>query len=215
MFVVLLGAPGAGKGTQAQVLSEKLDLAHVASGDLFRANLSNNTRLGQLAKPYIENGQLVPDDITTAMVVERLQQADCAAGALLDGYPRTVAQARSLDQALAERGWHLDRAVYIKVPNEELVRRLSGRWICRQCQTPYHEVAKPPRVAGVCDVCGGELYQRSDDTVETVQKRLRVFAEQTEPLVDYYAQAGLLVEVDGQQEIAGVTRGVLAALGAA
>jgi adenylate kinase len=215
VFVVLLGAPGAGKGTQAKVLSERLNLPHVASGDIFRANLANDTRLGQQARPYVESGQLVPDELTTAMVMDRLEQPDCAKGALLDGFPRTVAQARSLDGELASRGLKLDRVVYIRVPTLELMRRLTGRWICRQCQTPYHEVTAPPTVQGVCDVCGGELYQRTDDKPETVQKRLDVFLEQTAPLVDYYQNAGILVEVDGQKGIEDVTRAVLAALGAA
>ncbi len=215
MFVVLLGAPGAGKGTQAKVLSERLHLPHVASGDIFRANLANDTRLGQQARPYVESGQLVPDDLTTAMVMDRLEQPDCAAGALLDGYPRTVEQARSLDSELAKRGLTLDRVVYIRVPTVDLLRRLTGRWICRQCQTPYHEVTAPPTVRGVCDVCGGELYQRTDDKPETVQKRLNVFFAQTAPLIDYYQKAGILVEVDGQKGIEDVTRDVLAALGAA
>lgn len=212
MYLVLLGAPGAGKGTQAHALSERLDLPHVASGDIFRANLANNTHLGQLARPYVESGRLVPDDITTAMVMERLGQPDCAKGAILDGYPRTVEQARALDEALAARGLKLNKVIYINVPTDVLVRRLSGRWICRQCQTPFHEVTAPPKTMGLCDVCGGELYQRSDDTVETVQKRLRVFFDETAPLVDYYMALGLLVEVDGRQSIEEVTRGVLAAL---
>ncbi|MDA8216971.1 MAG: adenylate kinase [Dehalococcoidales bacterium] len=213
MFVVLLGAPGAGKGTQAKVLSERLKLPHVASGDLFRAALANDTRLGRLARPYMESGQLVPDEITTEMVVERLLEPDCAQGAILDGYPRTVEQARSLDVALGEQGLAVDRVVYINVPSEELTRRLTGRWICRQCQTPYHEVERPPKVAGVCDVCGGELYQRTDDTAETVQRRLRVYFQQTAPLIGYYREKGILLEVNGQQGIQAVTDDVLKVLG--
>lgn len=215
MFVVLLGAPGAGKGTQAHVLSEELGLPHVASGDIFRANLANDTPLGRQARPYVESGRLVPDDLTTAMVMERLGQPDSARGAILDGYPRTVGQARALDAALAERGRKLDKVAYINVPTDDLVRRLSGRWICRQCQTPFHEVTAPPTVKGLCDACGGELYQRSDDTVETVQKRLQVFHQQTAPLVDYYMKAGLLAAVDGRQSIEDVTRALRVALGAA
>lgn len=215
MFVVLLGAPGAGKGTQAHVLSEELGLPHVASGDIFRANLANDTPLGRQARPYVESGRLVPDDLTTAMVMERLGQPDSARGAILDGYPRTVKQARALDAALAERGRKLDKVAYINVPTDDLVRRLSGRWICRQCQTPFHEVTAPPTVKGLCDACGGELYQRSDDTVETVQKRLQVFHQQTAPLVDYYMKAGLLAAVDGRQSIEDVTRALRVALGAA
>ena len=212
MYVVLLGAPGAGKGTQAKVLSERMELPHVASGDLFREALAKDTRLGRLVRPYVESGQLVPDHITTEMVVERLMQPDCARGAILDGYPRTVEQARSLDEALREKGLQVDKAVYIAVPNEELIRRLSGRWICRKCQTPYHEVERPPKVPGVCDACGGELYQRVDDTVETVRKRLEVYFQQTAPLIDYYRQKDVLVEVNGQQSIEEVTRDVIVAL---
>jgi adenylate kinase len=209
---VLLGAPGAGKGTQAKIISQQLGLPHVASGDLFRDNLANNTRLGQLVRPYVESGQLVPDAITTEMVVDRLMRPDCAKGVILDGYPRTVEQARSLDEELTARGLRVDRAVSIDVPAEELTRRLSGRWICRACQAPYHEVERPPKVAGVCDLCGGELYQRVDDTPETVRRRLEVYFAQTAPLIDYYRDQGVLAAVDGQQSIEAVTRDVLEAL---
>lgn len=214
MHVVLLGAPGAGKGTQAKIISQRLGLPHVASGDLFRENLANDTRLGQLVRPYLESGQLVPDAITTEMVVERLVRPDCSRGVILDGYPRTVEQARSLDEALAARDLRVDRAVNIAVAEEELLRRLSGRWICRKCQAPYHESERPPRVAGVCDLCGGELYQRVDDSAETVRKRLEVYFAQTAPLVDYYREQGKLAEVDGQQSVEAVTADVLKALGA-
>jgi adenylate kinase len=209
---VLLGAPGAGKGTQAKIISQQVGLPHVASGDLFRENLANNTRLGQLVRPYVESGQLVPDAITTEMVVDRLMRPDCANGVILDGYPRTVEQARSLDEALTARSLRVDRAISIDVPAEELTRRLSGRWICRACQVPYHEVERPPKVAGVCDDCGGELYQRVDDTADTVRRRLGVYFEQTAPLIDYYRDQGVLATVDGQQSIDAVTRDVLEAL---
>ncbi len=212
MFVVLLGAPGAGKGTQAKVLAEQLALPHIASGDLFREALAKDTRLGRLVRPYVESGQLVPDHITTEMVVERLLQADCARGAILDGYPRTVEQARSLEQALSERQLRVDKAVYIAVSDEELMRRLSGRWICRSCQTPYNGVDRPPKVAGVCDVCGGQLYQRADDQADTVRRRLEVYVQQTAPLIAYYRAKGVLVEINGQQDVEGVTRDILAAL---
>lgn len=212
LYVVLLGAPGAGKGTQAKVISEQLGLPHIASGDLFRENLANNTRLGQLVRPYVESGQLVPDAITTEMVVERLTRPDSAKGAILDGFPRTCEQARSLEEALDAKGLRVDRAVSIDVAPEELIGRLSGRWICRQCQTPYHESERPPQKAGVCDACGGELYQRVDDQPETVRKRLQVYFEQTAPLIDYYREAGVLVTVDGEQDIEAVTRDMLAAL---
>lgn len=212
MYVVLLGAPGAGKGTQAAMLSERLGLPHISTGNIFRAALANNTRLGQLAKPYMESGQLVPDDITTQMVVERLTQADAREGALLDGFPRTVEQARALDAALAEQGLKVDRAVSIEVDREELIRRLTGRRLCRDCQTPYHVTEQPPKVPGICDQCGGELYQRTDDQEETVRKRLDVYAKQTAPLVDYYRAKGALVEVNGQQPIEAVLQDMLKAV---
>jgi len=197
MYLVLLGPPGAGKGTQAERLQEELELPHVASGDIFRENIRNETGLGLLAKGYIDQGQLVPDDVTVAMVRDRLQRPDCNLGAILDGFPRTQPQAESLDTMLADMGRQLDGVFYIAVPDEELVRRLSGRWICRQCQTPYHSMFNPSANEGVCDACGGELYQRDDDKPETVRTRLKVYHQQTSPLIDYYRQAGLLVEVDG------------------
>jgi len=202
MYLVLLGPPGAGKGTQAERLEEELHLPHVASGDLFRENLRNETELGLLAKKYMDKGQLVPDDVTIAMVRDRLQRPDCGRGAILDGFPRTQPQAESLDSMLADMGRRLDGVLYIAVPDEELVNRLSGRWICRQCQTPYHTVFSPPATEGVCDACGGgELYQRPDDNPETVRARLKVYHQQTSPLIDYYRQAGLLMEVNGAGDI--------------
>ncbi len=212
MYLVLLGPPGAGKGTQAERLEEELNLPHVASGDLFRENMKNETPLGLLARKYIDKGQLVPDDVTIAMVRERLQQPDCEDGAILDGFPRTLAQAESLDNMLADLGQKLDGVLYIAVPDEELVRRLSGRWICRQCQTPYHTLFSPPASEGVCDACEGELYQRDDDKPETVRARLKVYRQQTAPLIDYYRQAGLLVEVDGVGDIETVSKVLLEAV---
>ena len=201
MYLVLLGPPGAGKGTQAERLEEALKLPHVASGDLFRENLRNETELGLLAKTYMDKGELVPDDVTIAMVRDRLQRPDCDLGAILDGFPRTQPQAESLDSMLSDMGRQLDSVLYIAAPDEELVRRLSGRWICRQCQTPYHTIFSPPAKEGVCDACDGELYQRDDDKPETVRARLKVYHQQTSPLIDYYRQAGLLVEVDGSGDI--------------
>jgi len=211
MYLVLLGPPGAGKGTQAERLEKELRLPHVASGDLFRENLRHETELGRLAKTYMDRGDLVPDDVTIAMVRERLQRPDCEQGVILDGFPRTQAQAEGLDDMLADMGRALDGVLYIAVPDEELVRRLSGRWICRQCQTPYHTLFSPPAQEGVCDACGGELYQRDDDRPETVRARLEVYHQQTAPLIDYYRQAGLLVEVDGSGDIESVGAALLQA----
>jgi adenylate kinase len=195
--LVLLGAPGSGKGTQAERISDETSLMHVSSGDLFRQAEKDGTELGKAAKSYVEKGLLVPDDIVIKMVLERI--AGNEKGFILDGFPRTIEQANALDRALAGGG--VDWAIYIKVSREELIRRLSGRWICRQCQRPYHMVSSPPKVSGKCDVCGGELYQRPDDTVETAEKRLEVYFSQTAPLVDYYRDRGRLLEVDGEQSI--------------
>ena len=197
MFLVLLGPPGVGKGTQAERIQKEMKLAHVASGDLFRENISNETELGVLAKTYIDKGDLVPDEVTIAMVKDRIQRPDCAHGVLFDGFPRTLPQAEGLDKMLADDGYRLDGVLYLYASDEVLVKRLSGRRICRNCQTPYHIVFNPPAKQGVCDVCGGELYQRDDDKPETVLARLQVYHNQTAPLIDYYRQAGLLKEVDG------------------
>ncbi|MFH1485340.1 MAG: adenylate kinase [Chloroflexota bacterium] len=212
MYVILLGAPGAGKGTQAEVLSKEMGLTHVSTGDLFREAQAKGTELGLLAKSYMEKGQLVPDDVTVRMILERLAAPDCNRGCILDGFPRTLEQAKALDKALLPLGKDIDKVPYIKVPNEELLRRLSGRYICRRCQTPYHMVANPPKTPGKCGRCEGELYQRADDTVETAQKRLKVYFEQTMPLIDYYAKAGKLVEIDGNQGIEDVSKDLLAAV---
>ena len=196
--IVFLGAPGAGKGTQAARVAAEMGLAHVATGDLFRQVLKQDTEVSRLARPYIEGGKLVPDEITVKMVIDRLAAPDTAAGVIFDGFPRNVKQAEALDKALAPLGKKVDRVVYIKVSEQELLERLSGRWICRQCQTPYHERYSPPKVAGKCDKCGGELYQRTDDKPETIRKRLVVFREETAPLIDYYTRSGKLLEVDGE-----------------
>jgi adenylate kinase len=198
MNIVLLGAPGAGKGTQASILSQRLKLAHIASGDLFREALAKGTELGRQAKVYMEQGKLVPNDITIKMVLERIKAPDCQMGIILDGFPRNVEQAKALDEAFKQLKKTIDRAVYIKVSEAELLKRLTGRWICRKCQAPYHEVNSPPKVAGKCDKCGGELYQRADDNTETIKKRLEVFFAETAPLIDYYTKAGKLLEVQGE-----------------
>jgi len=201
MNIVLLGAPGAGKGTQASNLTKEFGVVHVATGDLFRKALSEETPLGLMAKSYMEKGELVPDEVTIDMVKERIREPDCSKGVLFDGFPRTLSQAKALDKMLESEGRQVDKAVYVEVPEEELVRRLSGRWICRNCQTPYHMVTSPPTTPGRCDACGGELYQRPDDTEETVRERLKVFFAQTMPIVAYYEEQGKLLRVDGDQSI--------------
>ena len=213
MYIIFLGAPGAGKGTQAANVARELNLVHIASGDLFRQALEQGTGLGIQAKSYMEKGMLVPDEITIKMVLERISAPDCEAGVILDGFPRNLQQAKALDKALAEPAKSIDKVVYIKVSEDELLKRLSGRWICRNCQTPYHAVGSPPKVWGKCDKCGGELYQRPDDTVETVKKRLQVYFAQTAPLIDYYTQAGKLFEIDGEGSVDEVSRRIVAALG--
>jgi len=211
-YIVLIGAPGAGKGTQAARLREALNLSHVASGDLFRENLKNETELGLKAKAYIDRGELVPDDLTIAMVMERLSRPDCANGVLFDGFPRTIAQAESLDQALAVQGQRIRVVPYISVPDDVLVERLSGRRLCRVCGEAYHVLFNPPGQPGVCDTDGGELYQRDDDKPETVRKRLIVYWEQTSPLIDYYRKLGVLVEINGDQSIEAVAADLYAAV---
>ncbi|MGD9315433.1 MAG: adenylate kinase [Anaerolineae bacterium] len=197
MFLVLLGGPGAGKGTQAERLSDALAVPQVSTGDLFRENLKNDTELGLLAKGYMERGELVPDEVTVAMVRERLSRPDASAGAILDGFPRTIAQAEALGALLADLGSKLAVVPYIKVAEDVLLARLAGRWTCRKCGAMYHQLFGPPKEEGVCDRCGGELYQRPDDTPETQKHRIKVYFEQTAPLIDYYREQGLLVEVDG------------------
>jgi adenylate kinase len=211
-YVVLLGPPGAGKGTQAQLVSKKLGLPHVSSGDIFRENLKAETELGKLARGFMDRGELVPDDVTIAMIRERLSRPDCAPGALLDGFPRTPAQAKALDTMLAELGGKVDVVPYINVPEAVLVERLTGRWTCRAQGHVFHEKYNPPEKAGRCDFDGSELYQREDDKAETVINRIRVYLNQTMPLIDHYRRNGVLVEVDGTQPIEGVSADLLAAL---
>jgi adenylate kinase len=201
LYVVLLGGPGAGKGTQAERLSQALGIPQISTGDLFRENLRKKTELGLLAKETMERGELVPDEVTVGMVRERLSRPDCATGAILDGFPRTVAQAEALEDLLTGMGSQLAVVPYIKVPEDVLLARLAGRWTCRACGAMYHQLFSPPQEAGVCDRCGGELYQRPDDTPETQKHRIKVYFEQTAPLIDYYREKGLLVEVDGRPGI--------------
>jgi adenylate kinase len=212
VYIIFLGAPGAGKGTQATNVARELGLVHIASGDLFRQALEKGTELGIKAKSYMERGVLVPNQITIEMVLERLSAPDGKEGAILDGFPRNLEQAEALDKALAQQGKAVDKVIYIKVSEEELLRRLSGRWICRQCQTPYHITDSLPRVWGKCDKCGGELYQRPDDTVASIRKRLEVYFTETAPLIDYYARRGKLLEIDGEGDVDEVARRITIAL---
>ena len=212
MYIILLGAPGAGKGTQAIMLAEKKKLVQVASGDLFRKALQQETELGKKAKVYMEKGHLVPDEITIQMVLERLAEPDCKNGGIMDGFPRNLEQAKALDKALGQKSSAIDKVVYIKVSEGELLKRLGGRWICRKCQAPYHEVDSPPKVAGKCDRCGGELYQRADDNVETVKKRLEGYFAETSPLIDYYKRAKKLLEINGEGNTSEVNQRILNAL---
>jgi len=201
LYLVLLGGPGAGKGTQAELLSAALDIPQISTGDLFRWNLKNETELGLLAKGYMERGELVPDGVTVGMVRERLSRPDCAAGAILDGFPRTVDQAEALEALLADLGSRLAVVPYIQVPEDVLLARLAGRWTCKACGAMYHQLFSPPQQTGICDKCGGELYQRPDDTPETQKHRIQVYFEQTAPLIGYYREKGLLAEVDGRPGI--------------
>jgi len=211
-YYVLLGPPGAGKGTQAKLISEKLGLPHISSGDIFRENIKNQTELGKLAKSYMERGELVPDDVTISMIRDRLARPDAAQGALLDGFPRTPAQADALANMLAGFNGQVAAVPYIKVDEAELVGRLAGRWTCRAQGHVFHEKFNPSKQAGVCDFDGSELYQRDDDKAETVANRIHVYFQQTMPLIDYYRKVGTLVEIDGAQPIEKVSVDLLAAL---
>ena len=209
MYIILIGAQGSGKGTQAELLSQALGIPHVASGDLFRKAFDEKTELGIKAKAYLDRGELVPDDITVAMVFARLQEPDCAQGVLLDGFPRTVAQAQALDEGLQRLGKQIDLAIYLKVPREELLERLAGRYICKANQHVYNIYTHPPKVPGICDLDGSELYQRPDDRGEAVEKRLDIFFNQTLLLFNYYGNQHKLVEVDGNQRIDQVQKALL------
>lgn len=211
-YIVLLGGPGTGKGTQAAFLTGALGLTHISSGDIFRENIKNRTEMGVLADSYISRGSLVPDDVTIAMIRERLGRPDCAAGALLDGFPRTPAQADAMDGIASELGGRVKAVAYIEVPEEEIVRRLTGRWTCRAQGHVYQAQTHPPKVNGVCDVDGSELYQREDDKPETVRRRLVVFMEQTAVLAEHYTAKGLLFRVDGARPAEKVSEDLLARL---
>jgi adenylate kinase len=211
-FIVLLGPPGAGKGTQAKKVSQEMCIPHISSGDIFRENMKNDTELGKLAKEYINKGQLVPDDVTIAMIKERLSRSDCENGALLDGFPRTPPQAEALDEILADLHGSVSAVPYIKVADEELIARLTGRWTCPKNGHVFHQKFNPPKVEGKCDFDGSELYQRDDDKVETVTNRIRVYLTQTQPLIDYYQDKGVLIEIDGAKSIEAVSVDLLESL---
>ena len=209
MRVVLLGPPGAGKGTQADVMAKKLFIPHISTGDIFRAAIKAGTEMGKLAESYISKGELVPDEVTLGIVRDRLKQSDCESGFILDGFPRTVAQADGLSALLEELGTALDKVINIDVNMDSLVERLTGRRVCKSCGASFHMLYNPPAKEGVCDECGGELYQRADDSEETIKNRLQVYTDTTAPLVDYYEAKGLLYTVDGNLPI----NQVLAAIG--
>jgi adenylate kinase len=209
-YIVLLGPPGVGKGTQANILAETASIPHISSGDLFRENIADKTDLGTLAQVYMKKGELVPDDVTISMIRSRLNLLDCKNGALLDGFPRTIVQAQALEELLAEFHGKVDFVPYITAPEPILVERLTGRWTCRKNGHIYHEKNNPPKHQGVCDEDGSELYQREDDKSETVVNRIAVYFKQTAPLIDYYRKQGLLTEVDGAQSIEKVTTSLMA-----
>jgi adenylate kinase len=212
IYIVLLGPPGVGKGTQAQIAARATGLPHVSSGDLFRENIKDQTELGKLAQSFMNKGELVPDDVTIGMIRARLTHPDCKAGALLDGFPRTTVQAEALDRLLAEFGGKVDFVPFITASEAVLVERLSGRWTCRAEGHIYHEKFSPPKTPGKCDLDGSELYQRDDDKAETVRRRIQVYLAQTAPLIEHYRQRGLLAEIDGAQPIEAVTAGLLASI---
>ncbi len=197
MKIIMLGAPGAGKGTQAKMIAEKYGVPHISTGDIFRANIKNGTELGKEAKGYMDKGLLVPDELTVRLLLDRVAQEDCVNGYVLDGFPRTIPQAEVLDEKLTELGEKVDYAVNVDVPDENIINRMSGRRACLNCGATYHIVSIPPKKEGICDVCGSELVLRDDDQPETVKNRLKVYHEQTQPLIDYYEKKGVLRTVDG------------------
>lgn len=214
MKLIMLGAPGAGKGTQAKKIAEKYGIPHISTGDIFRANIKNGTELGNKAKSYMEKGLLVPDELTCDLVVDRIAQDDCKNGYVLDGFPRTIPQAEALKAALGKMGTTIDYAINVEVPDENIVKRMGGRRACLACGCTYHVVYNAPKVEDVCDVCGAKLVLRDDDKPETVKKRLDVYHEQTQPLIDFYDKEGVLVEVDGTQNLEDVFQAITKILGA-
>lgn len=213
MKIIMLGAPGAGKGTQAKQIAGKYSIPHISTGDIFRANIKNGTELGKKAKEYMDQGLLVPDELTCDLVVDRIGQDDCANGFVLDGFPRTIPQAEALTDALNKLGEKMDFAIDVDVPDENIVKRMSGRRACLDCGATYHIVSIPPKQEGICDACGSKLVLRDDDKPETVQKRLDVYHEQTQPLIDYYKNQGILKSVDGTQPMEDVFANIVEILG--
>lgn len=214
MRIIMLGAPGAGKGTQAKKIAEKYGIPHISTGDIFRANIKNGTELGKKAKTYMDQGLLVPDELTCDLVVDRIKQDDCKNGFILDGFPRTIPQAEALDAALSKMGEKMDYAIDVDVPDENIVRRMGGRRVCLNCGATYHIVSIPTKVEGICDKCGSEVVLRDDDKPETVQKRLSVYHEQTQPLIDYYNRQGILKTVNGTRPLEEVFADIVTILGA-
>ena len=214
MKIIMLGAPGAGKGTQAKKIAAKYEIPHISTGDIFRANIKEGTELGKKAKTYMDQGLLVPDELVVDLVVDRVQQDDCKKGYILDGFPRTIPQAEALTEALKKLGEKVDFAINVEVPDENIVKRMSGRRACVSCGSTYHIVYNPTKVEGVCDKCGNELILREDDKPETVKKRLDVYHEQTQPLIEYYTNEGVLVEVDGTKDMKDVFSAIVDILGA-
>ena len=213
MKIIMLGAPGAGKGTQAKKIASKYSIPHISTGDIFRANIKNGTELGKKAKTYMDQGLLVPDELVVDLVVDRVAADDCANGYVLDGFPRTIPQAEALDAALAKLGESMDYAINVEVPDENIVKRMSGRRACVACGATYHIEHIPPKTEGICDTCGKELILRDDDKPETVLKRLNVYHEQTQPLIDYYTGKGILKEVDGTKDMSEVFDEIVEILG--
>ena len=214
MKIIMLGAPGAGKGTQAKKIAEKYSIPHISTGDIFRANIKNGTELGKKAKTYMDQGALVPDELTCDLVMDRIQQDDCKNGFVLDGFPRTIPQAEALDKALSANGESVDYAINVEVPDENIINRMSGRRACVGCGATYHIQFNPTKVEGICDACGEKLILRDDDKPETVKNRLSVYHEQTQPLIDYYKNQGILKSVDGTQPMDEVFKAIVTILGA-
>ena len=214
MKIIMLGAPGAGKGTQAKKIADKYQIPHISTGDIFRANIKEGTELGKKAKSYMDQGLLVPDELTLELIMDRFQNPDCANGYVLDGFPRTIPQAEALTAALEKNGETIDYAINVEVPDENIVARMSGRRACLACGATYHVVYAPTKTEGVCDRCGEKLVLRDDDKPETVKKRLDVYHSQTQPLIDYYTKQGKLVEVDGTQNVDAVFDAIVKILGA-